>query len=191
MPADRTPARKPATPGRGQRRPRASSAQPTPTPTLTRTPPVPITQLGRAARRLPRRVSSFGFTRRAIVLFTVLAVLALSYVGSLRVFLVQQRDLATAQQQIAERTSRVADLEAELQRWRDPAYVKAQARTRLGWVMPGEVGYRVIDRDGNILSGATEIEGVGTHVASDFDPRWWDRLAGSVRAADDPDPVRR
>lgn len=190
MPRDRTPARKPGGPARPQRRPRPSVSQAT-TSTTTRTPTVPIEQLTRAARTLPRRVSSFGFTRRAIVLFVVVAVLALSYVGSLRVFLIQQRDLATAQQQIAQRQARVADLENELQRWRDPAYVKAQARTRLGWVMPGDVGYRVIDRDGRILSGDDEIEGIGTHTASEFDARWWDRLGGSVRAADDPEPVQR
>lgn len=188
MPRDRTPARKPATPGRSLRRPRPASRQSSTA--STRTPPVPITQLTQAARTLPRRVGSFGVTRRAIVLFVVVAVLALSYVGSLRVYLIQQRDLATAREQIAVRSARVTELEGELQRWRDPAYVKAQARTRLGWVMPGEVGYRVIGRDGAILSGEAEIEGVGTRTESDFDPRWWDRLSGSVRAADDPHPVQ-
>lgn len=39
----------------------------------------------------------------------------------------------------------VAALEAELARWDDPAYVRAQARERLSFVMPGEMPYRVID----------------------------------------------
>ena len=189
MPRDRTPARKPAGPGRPHRRPRASDRGASGSSTL-RTPTAPISQVTEAARRLPGRVSRLGVTRRALVLFTVLAVLALSYVTSLRVYLIQQRDLATAQQQIAERSARVAELSSDLERWRDPAYVKAQARARLGWVVPGEVGYRVIGRDGTVLSGDAEIGTIGTHTSSDFDPRWWDRLGGSIAAADAPDPTR-
>ena len=40
------------------------------------------------------------------------------------------------------------------------------------------------------LSGGSEIVGIGTHTSSDFDPRWWDRLAGSIKAADDPTPMQ-
>lgn len=197
MPRERTPARKPAGPGRPERRPRTGARSASATtaagqrqPQAPDAAPAAAGKPPRPARRLPRRVTAFRLTRRAIFLFSVLALLALSYVGSLRVLLVQQADLATAQQQIAERSVRVAELEDDLERWRDPAYLKTQARTRLGWVMPGEVGYRVIGRDGQILSGDSEIEGIGTHTASQYDPRWWDRLGGSVEAADDPDPVQ-
>ena len=189
MPPERTTARKPEGPGRPPRRPRTSSRPASDAPRSAAA--APLTQLTEAAKSLPRRVSSFGFTRRAIVLFAVVSVLGLSSVGTIRVLIAQQNDLATAQQQIAERTARVTELDAELQRWRDPAYVKAQASTRLGWVMPGEIGYRVIGRDGQIISGSSEIEGIGSHTTSEFDPRWWDRLGGSIAAADNPDPVRR
>lgn len=60
----------------------------------------------------------------------------------------------------------IADLEAEVQaarenvelmqreraRWDDPAYIRAQARDRLYYVMPGEVSYLVMDADGIDLS---------------------------------------
>ncbi|GIG38643.1 FtsB family cell division protein [Cellulomonas phragmiteti] len=38
-----------------------------------------------------------------------------------------------------------ADLEADLRRWDDEAYVVAQARERLSFVMPGETAFRVVD----------------------------------------------
>ena len=38
-------------------------------------------------------------------------------------------------------------LEREKRRWADDEYVKAQARERFGWVMPGETSYQVIDRE--------------------------------------------
>lgn len=145
--------------------------------------------LGRVASRIPRTHARLAFTRRALVLFAVLAVLAMSIAGSLRVWVVQGQDLAAARAQIEQRTARVAELEDELARWNDPAYVKAQARNRLGWVMPGEIGYRVIGADGEVLSGSTEIEGVGAPVTSELAPRWWDRAAASLHQADQPAPA--
>ena len=35
----------------------------------------------------------------------------------------------------------------------DPDYVRTQARERLGWVVPGETGYRVVGADGKPLGG--------------------------------------
>lgn len=186
MARERTPARTPAGPAHPRRRPRSTGR------TASATLPAPADPVADepSVRRPPRRRNPFRVTRRAIVLVAVMSVLGLSFVGSLRVYILQERDLATARQQITDRTARVTELESELQRWRDPAFVKAQARTRLGWVMPGDIGYRVIGRDGAILSGGSEIVGIGTHTSSDFDPRWWDRLAGSIKAADDPTPMQ-
>ena len=147
--------------------------------------------IGRAAAKLPKTNARLVFTRRALILFGVLIVLAASFAGSLRVWVVQSQDLAAAQAQIEQRTARVAELENELARWEDPAYVRAQARNRLGWVMPGEIGYRVIGADGQVMSGTTEIEGVGEAQTSDLASRWWDKLAVSMRQADEPDPLPR
>lgn len=125
-------------------------------------------------------------TRRAAALIAVVLVLALSYANTLRIFIGQQYELATAMQQIEERTARVADLEEELARWNDPEYVKTQARTRLGWVMPGETGYRVIGADGQPLGGGVVIESASELPAGEHPPVWWDNLIGSIEAADAP-----
>lgn len=184
--------RAPGGPGRLPKRTRGKRSSSTPVETEAGQ----VRAAGRAAslagvaRRLPRP-TKLGLTRRALVFFAVLGILALSYANSLRIYLVQQRDIAIAQQQVAERQVRVAELERTLQRWDDPAFVKSHARTRLGWVMPGEVGYRVIGADGTVLTGANEVEALGTVGATDLSPRWWDRLAGSIERADDPSPGRR
>ncbi len=146
--------------------------------------------VGKAAGKLRRPNGSMIVTRRALLFFAVIIVLALSYAGSLRVYLVQGQELAAAHEQIEERTARVAELTSELARWNDPAYVKMQARDRLGWVMPGEIGYRVIGRDGKMLSGTTEIQGVGATRPNGLEAKWWDRLAGAIAAADEPEAVR-
>ena len=115
-----------------------------------------------------------------------MVVLAISFGQSLRIYLSQQHELAVAQQQIRDRSAQIADLEAELSRWSDPEYVKAQARDRLGWVMPGETGYRVVGADGKPIGGGVVIESEQALPAGEHDPVWWDRLWGSVRTADAP-----
>lgn len=123
------------------------------------------------------------------MLTAVVAVLVLSYANPVRILLTQQRDSATAKAQIAGQTAQLAELEAQLKRWEDPAYVKAQARTQLGWVMPGETGYRVIGTDGQVVVDPGSSSSISS--TSVFDQtRWWDRLASSVLAADGPTPKK-
>jgi Septum formation initiator len=121
-----------------------------------------------------------------MVLGLVVVVLALSYGGSLQIYLGQQHDLAVAEQQIRDRTAQVADLEAELNRWNDPDYVRAQARARLGWVMPGETGYRVVGADGQPIGGGVALESERGLAQGERAPVWWDRLLGSIDTADAP-----
>ena len=170
--------RQPAGPGRSVKRPR--------TPKSAASANEPLTMAARskiAVRKLGPRIRDIGFTRRALVLVGVLSLLALSYANSLRIMLNQQRDLAAADVQIAQRTSQLGDLDAQLERWRDPAYVKAQARAQLGWVMPGEVGYRVIGADGKVIEDDAR-HGALAVAADEEATRWWDRLVGSIQAAD-------
>ncbi len=119
-------------------------------------------------------------------MLTVVAVLALSYANSLRIYLNQQRDLAAATQQIQERTARIAQLEDELRRWDDPAYIKAQARERLGWLLPGETGYRVIGPDGKPLGTGVVLDSTNELPPGEHPEMWFDRLWGSVETADNP-----
>lgn len=116
-----------------------------------------------------------------------MGLLAISYVGTMRIYLDQQRDMATAQAQIDERTAAIAKLEDELARWNDPNYIRTQARERLGWVLPGEVGYRVIGADGTVESGE-----VGS-IKGNNDPSnqtWYEKVWSSVQAADQPAVVQ-
>ena len=173
--------------GRGRSSKRTRST-PTPAPAAAKaTAPAKASTGGRPAPRKPR----IDITARAIIAIVVLAVVMISFANSLRVWYIQSGDLATAQSEIEQRTARVAELQSELARWDDPAYVKAQARARLGWVMPGDVGYRVVGEDGQVLSGSSEIEGVGNADGNELEAQWWDRLASSIKHADTPPPAGR
>jgi hypothetical protein len=115
----------------------------------------------------------------------VLVVLALSYANTLRIYVSQQHELAVAEQQIRERSAKIADLEEELNRWNDPEYVKIQARDRLGWVMPGETGFRVVDENGDPVGGGVAVES-SQNPDGEYGPAWWSRMLGSIQVADAP-----
>lgn len=114
--------------------------------------------------------------------------LTISYANSLRVYFAQSHEVAAAKAEIADRQDKIAALQTELDRWDDPNFVKLQARTRLGWVMPGEIGFTVVDADGKPLGGGNELT-TGKKPDSDKVPEsWYTRLWGSVEAADKPAP---
>ena len=86
-------------------------------------------------------------TGRAAALAVVLCLLAISLAYPLREYLAQRGDLADYRSQVAQQEQRVADLRDQRDRWGDPAYVEAQARQRLHYVMPGETSYVVLEAD--------------------------------------------
>lgn len=137
---------------------------------------------------VPRWRHGLRITQRAIILGVVLVVLLVSYATTLRVYLNQQFQIAKARQQVAEHEQAIRDLEDEIERWQDPAYVQIQARERLGWVVPGETGFRVIGPDGAPYGGGTRI-GAAQLPQGEYAKTWWDRMWGSVAVADDPVPI--
>jgi cell division protein FtsB len=138
---------------------------------------------GGAKLKLPRRSS---LTTRALALAVVILMLTISYANSLRIYFAQSHEVAATRAEIADREARIGDLQTELDRWNDPAFVKLQARTRLGWVVPGEIGFTVVDADGKPLGGGQQLD-EGAETAADRAPEsWYTRLWGSVETADKP-----
>lgn len=140
------------------------------------------------ASQAPRR-RSYILSARAIALSVVLLILAISYATSLRIYFAQAHEISATKAEIAERRQRIHQLQGELARWDDEGYVRTQARERLGWVVPGETGFTVVDADGRPLGGGAEIkaESAPREPAQDS---WWSKLWGSVEAADRPAPVK-
>ena len=132
-----------------------------------------------------RRRSSL--TSRAIALAVVLLVLTISYATSLRIYFAQTADIAATRTEIAQRQGRIAELQTDLTRWQDPDFVRTQARLRLGWVLPGETGFKVVGENGAPLGGGTEINPAQT--AGKPADAWWAKMWGSVEAADHPAPA--
>jgi cell division protein FtsB len=103
----------------------------------------PIKQSIAAAmeRRSELRV---GFTaRRAVILAAVVCVLTLTVAGPVRTFFAQHTEMKQLNALEAALRSQIAELQQQKVKLADPAHIRAQARERLGFVMPGEVPYQV------------------------------------------------
>jgi cell division protein FtsB len=86
------------------------------------------------------RLSGFSILVLGIV---VLSIVVLA--PSLRMLVEQRQQIAELQASLDDQKQTVKDLKEQRARWDDPAYIKAQARDRLFYVMPGEYPYLIID----------------------------------------------
>jgi cell division protein FtsL len=93
-------------------------------------------------------------TRRAAILALVVCALALTVVVPLRNYVSQRQELAAVTQRQEALANEVTQLQAERARLANPAEVEAQARSRLGYVVPGEVPYVVQLPSGPVGPGA-------------------------------------
>ena len=143
----------------------------------------------RSSAVLQRAVRA-NLTARALALVVVVLVLTISYATSLRIYFSQAHEIASTKAQIAQSQAAIDDLQGQLARWDDPAYVTAQARERLGWLVAGETGYTVVGADGKPLGGGLTLDASATTDPERAQPMWWDRMWGSVAAADKPAPVK-
>jgi septum formation initiator len=77
-------------------------------------------------------------------------------------------------------TQRAADLQAQLDRQSDPAYVAQQARERLTYVLPGD-RLVIVGDAGDPGDSASPPTGATARQAS---VPWYEGLLGSIAAAD-------
>lgn len=132
-------------------------------------------------RKTPRNSAEIRgvslLTSRAGILAVVLFLSLLSLAIPIKQLLDQQTRINELRDKQAENLVLVNKLESEVLRWQDPAYVKAQARSRLHFVMPHEVGYIVLEAD--------EVNSVAsvTTNSTNSRPAWYTVMWNSLEDA--------
>ncbi len=91
-----------------------------------------------------RAEQRLGLTaRRAAVLAALVCVLTLTIAGPVRTYFAQRTEMQQLSASEAALRRQIADLEQKKGKLADPAYIAAQARERLGFVMPGDIPFQV------------------------------------------------
>ncbi|MDA2987569.1 MAG: septum formation initiator family protein [Actinomycetota bacterium] len=121
-----------------------------------------------------------SMTSRALILIAVFALLVLALSVPVRAWLSQRAEVAALRADIAASSERIAELQTELTRWSDPAFVATEARRRLHFVLPGEIGYVTISSDGR------PAEAVLSEAAAAAPRGWHSVVWESIERADGP-----
>ena len=119
----------------------------------TRKLPVALPDEARAASWLRNfRLSGFALS---MLLLIVAALVVLA--PSLKTLVEQRQQIAALEQSVIDAQADVDGLNAEIDRWSDPAYIEAQARDRLYYVYPGDITFLVIGDDDMASEGGLPI----------------------------------
>jgi cell division protein FtsB len=128
-----------------------------------------------------------------IVLLSAIGLMVFTLIfPTLRLYMAQQVQKAQLREQVDDAARANEELQAAVRRWEDPAYVKAQARERLSFAMPGDRTFRVSDPENAptpLVAPAPEAP--PTHLGADTSqadtPPWYAKLWDSVAVAGEAD----
>jgi cell division protein FtsB len=112
---------------------------------------------------------------RVLVLGFFLFFLALAIAPPVQHYFSQRAEISAVSAQIKASNAAVIEARKELELWRDPEYIKSQARARLHFVLPGERQYIVTD-------ATTQAADNKTDVANNIPVGlpWYNRLVASI-----------
>ena len=111
----------------------------------------------------------------------VLVIVALLIAPYVRPWLAQRSQLEQGRAEVTRLQDAVSKLQAERDRWDDPAYIRQQARARLGMLNPGEVGY--VRLDPPAPTRATDPRSAAAAVPPRHGTAWYGTLWESVQGA--------
>ena len=111
-------------------------------------PPRPPRRSGPAERSVDVRawlggVRLSGFM---VIMMGLVVLAAFILVPTVGLYVDQRQKIAALERAVQVSQDQIDDLEAQRERWKDPAYITTQARERLYYVKPGEVVY-LVDND--------------------------------------------
>jgi hypothetical protein len=118
------------------------------------------------------------------VLGAVGVVLALLILPYFQKWLIQRSEIESARAEVARSQQDVASLKRQRARWADDEYVKAQARARLNYVLPGETGFVVVHPPAKTAQRADP--GRRAAEVPTGDRPWYSDVWLSVQVAGDP-----
>jgi cell division protein FtsB len=128
--------------------------------------------MARARSQSSRRKNS----GRALTLSIVLFLLAWTIAPPAQRYFAQRAQINGLRAQVSANKSALQEAARELEMWRDPEYIKSQARERLHFILPGERQYIVNDQTDSTTTAPT------TAVAKNI-PKglpWYNRLIASI-----------
>ena len=124
----------------------------------------------------------------AVAALVLLVFAVLSLAPQVSTYLKTQQQLRDATGKVAAQERDLQRLDGDVARWNDPAYIRAQAGSRLFYVLPGQTTYRVVGLPVTGSAAAT----APSKTVQQTRANWLDGLLDSVVTAgttDSPHPT--
>ena len=175
-PKRRSPAGRPKGTAPARRQPRASEPKPAPEaePKVAKE-TIRESIVTSAEQQSEQRFGSAA--RRAAILAAVICVLTLTIAGPVRTYFAQRTEMKQLKATEAQLRSQIADLEEQKVKLADPVFIAAQARERLGFVMPGDIPYQVQLPANAAVPGTPGSEPAATHSDQPWYTALWHTIA--------------
>ena len=126
-----------------------------------------------------RRGLSFNRRRssgRTFVLLAILFLFTLTIAPPIKHYFTQRAQIQALKAQVSSDRAALKAARAQLEQWKDPEYIKSQARERLHFVLPGERQYIVIDgKEGDTTQNSLQIA-----ESVPLDEPWYTRIIASI-----------
>jgi len=116
-----------------------------------------------------------------VIMLGLVVLAAFVLVPTIGTYVDQRQQIAALAASVQVSKDQVDELQAQRQRWRDPAYITTQARERLYYVKPGEVVY-LVDNDLTAAQLPQDQQPVTDEVEQTHTD-WMSQLVRSVTSA--------
>ena len=176
-PKRRSPAGRPKGAAPARRKPRATETRSAPEAVPDEKPKETIREAIAASAEQQSEQRFGSAARRAAILAAVICVLTLTIAGPVRTYFAQRTEMKQLQATEEQLRTQIADLEEQKVKLGDPVFVAAQARERLGFVMPGDIPYQVQLPAGAAAPGPRGGEPVKANPAQPWYTSLWHTIA--------------
>jgi cell division protein FtsB len=188
-PKRRSPAGRPKGAAPVRRQPRATESKPAPEAEPKEKPKDTIREsiVVSAEQQSEQRFGSAA--RRAAILAAVICVLTLTIAGPVRTYFGQRTEMKQLEATEKQLRAQIADLEEEKVKLADPVFIAAQARERLGFVMPGDIPYQVQLPTDAAVPGAPGSEAATVKSGDPWYTSLWHTIADAPHGVSPPAPA--
>ena len=188
-PKRRSPAGRPKGAAPVRRQPRATESKPAPEAEPKEKPKDTIREsiVVSAEQQSEQRFGSAA--RRAAILAAVICVLTLTIAGPVRTYFGQRTEMKQLEATEKQLRAQIADLEEEKVKLADPVFIAAQARERLGFVMPGDIPYQVQLPADAAVPGAPGSEAATVKSGDPWYTSLWHTIADAPHGVSPPAPA--
>ncbi len=131
-----------------------------------------------SVRRFGQRFSGFAVVMLLVVVGGVFAL-----APGLRNLVEQRQQIADLQQTVDNQNDTLKSLAEQADRWQDPAYIRAQTRQRLFFVIPGEKSFVIVDDTGSAKSSSTSADSEPTTAITSTQYDWRQLVTSSWYSA--------